>query len=114
MLFAAHILDPRYKISIIANIMPDQSNAVLSIVKKYITTKWPSVAEIKTPDLQPLSSIERPNSVSIAHWKAIQNKQARDREAGLQAAMSELDRWLQSKPLDWDTTVNNDPDFLRT
>ena len=27
--------------------------------------------------------------------------------------MSELDRWLESKPLDWDTTVNNDPDFLR-
>lgn len=27
--------------------------------------------------------------------------------------MSELDRWLQSAPSDWDTTLNNDPDFLR-
>jgi hypothetical protein len=27
--------------------------------------------------------------------------------------MSELDRWLQSAPLDWDECVNNDPDFLR-
>ena len=72
MLFAAHILDPRCKISMIANMMPDRSDAVLSMVKKYMTTEWPSVAEIKTPDLQALVSIERPDGVSIAHWKAIQ------------------------------------------
>jgi hypothetical protein len=29
MLFAAHTLDPRYRISMIANMMPDQCNAVL-------------------------------------------------------------------------------------
>jgi hypothetical protein len=39
MLFVAYILDPCYKISIIANIIPDQFNAVLSMVKKYITTE---------------------------------------------------------------------------
>jgi len=47
--------------------MPDQSNTVLGIVKKYMTTEWPSVAEIKTPDLQPLPSTERPDGVLITH-----------------------------------------------
>ncbi|CZR51456.1 uncharacterized protein PAC_01332 [Phialocephala subalpina] len=85
MLFAAHILDPRCKISMITNMMPDQSDAVLGMVKKYMTTEWPSIAEIKTPDLQPLPSAERPDGNPTP----------------------------QSAPLDWGTTLNNDPDFLR-
>jgi hypothetical protein len=113
MLFAAHILDPRCKTSMIADMMPDQRDAIVSMVKKYMITEWPALAEVQILGLQPEPFIERPNGMSIAHWKAIQNKHARDREAGLQAAISELDRWLQSAPLDWDEHVNNDPDFLR-
>ncbi|KAH8589123.1 ribonuclease H-like domain-containing protein, partial [Bisporella sp. PMI_857] len=113
MIFAAHILDPRCKTSMIADMMPGQCDTIISMVKKYMITEWPALAEVQIPDLQPVPFIERPDGMSIAHWKAIQNKHARDREAGLQAAISELDRWLQSAPLDWDERVNNDPDFLR-
>jgi hypothetical protein len=113
MIFVAHILDPRCKTSMIADMMPGQCDTIISMVKKYMITEWPALAEVQIPDLQPVPFIERPDGMSIAHWKAIQNKHARDREAGLQAAISELDRWLQSAPLDWDERVNNDPDFLR-
>jgi len=74
MLFTAYILDPRYKTSMITTMMPEKSEEILRIVKKYMTTKWPSLTEINMPDLQPKASTERPDGVSIIHWKAIQNK----------------------------------------
>jgi hypothetical protein len=71
MLFTAYILDPCCKISMIINMMLNQSDVVLDIVKKYMTTKWLSVTEIKTLDLQLLPSTKRPDRVLITHWKAI-------------------------------------------
>ncbi len=94
MLFIAYILDPRYKTSIIMTMMPEKSEEILRMVKKYMTTEWPSLTEINMLDLQPKASTERPDGVSIIYQKAIQNKQAQDQEAGLQARISKLDRWL--------------------
>jgi hypothetical protein len=52
MLFAAHILDPRCKTSMIADMMPDQRDAIVSVVKKYMITEWPALAEVhETPFL---------------------------------------------------------------
>ena len=76
----------------IADMMPDQRDATVCIVKRYMITEWPALAEVQIPDLQPVPFIERPDGTSIAHLKAIQNKHARNRGAGLQAAISELDR----------------------
>ncbi len=70
-LFAVYILDPRYKTSMITTIMLEKSEEILRMVKKYITTKWPSLTEINMPDLQPKASTERPNGVSIIYQKAI-------------------------------------------
>jgi hypothetical protein len=53
-IFAAHILDPRCKTSVIADMMPDQRDAIVSMVKKYMITEWPALAEVQIPDLQPV------------------------------------------------------------
>lgn len=76
----------------IADMMPDQRDAIVSMVKKYMISEWLALAEVQIPDLQPVPFVERPDGMSIAHYKAIQNKHTRDREAGLQAVISELDR----------------------
>ncbi len=67
MLFVAHILDPRYKTSIITTMILEKLEEILRIVKKYITTKWPSLIEINMPDLQPEASTKRPDGVSIIY-----------------------------------------------
>ena len=67
MLFTAHILDPRYKTSMITTIILEKSEEILRIVKKYIMTKWPSLIEINILDLQPKASTKRPNGVSIIY-----------------------------------------------
>ncbi len=71
MLFVAYILDPRYKTSMIVTMIPEKSEEILRMVKKYMMTKWPSLVEINILDLQPEPSTEQPDGVSIIHWKAI-------------------------------------------
>jgi hypothetical protein len=51
--------------------------------------------------------------MSIAYWRMLLEQRQKDRDAGLQAATSELDRWLRSEPLALDLTTRRDPDFLR-
>ncbi len=67
MLFTAYILDPRYKTSIITTMILEKSEEILRIVKKYITTKWPSLTEINILDLQPKASTKWPNGVLIIY-----------------------------------------------
>jgi hypothetical protein len=40
MLFAAYILDPRYKASMITIMMPNQRDKLLTMAKKYMITEW--------------------------------------------------------------------------
>jgi hypothetical protein len=51
--------------------------------------------------------------MSLAQWKAIQNKKAKDAEAMALQPMSELLRWLSLEPLEYTKQSSKDPDFLR-
>jgi len=118
MIYAAHVIDPRCKASMIKDMMPDTADWVLDNVKKYMKSEWPDLAKSDTPSLVPSSesstSNTRPNGISVAQWKAIQNKKAKEAALGEAQLTSELERWLQSEPLEWSDSVNNHPDFLRT
>jgi len=41
MIFAAHILDPSCKTSLIKDIMPDKFDRIITLVKKYFEAEWP-------------------------------------------------------------------------
>jgi hypothetical protein len=113
MLFAAHILDPCCKASMIAMMMPNQRDELLKMAKEYMITEWPALDEVQLPETPPELGAERPEGMSIAYWRMLLEQRQKDRDAGLQAATSELDRWLRSEPLALDPTTRRDPDFLR-
>jgi hAT family C-terminal dimerisation region len=113
MLFAAHILDPRCKASMIAMMMPNQRVEMLKMVKKYMITEWPALDEVQLPDIQPELDTERPEGMSIAFWRMLLGQRQKVYDAGMQGANSELERWLQSEPLALDPSTRKDPDFLR-
>lgn len=64
------------------------------------STSWQSSAAL--PDT-------RPADISIARWKQLQSKMAQDIQASIAPLASELERWLASKPEEWQTS----PDFVR-
>jgi hAT family C-terminal dimerisation region len=116
MIYAAHILDPRCKALMIKDMMPDQFEEVLDTTREFFKTEWPQLAQQDTPSSSntTLEAPEtRPFGMSLAQWKAIQNKKAKDAEANMALPTSELERWLASEPLDWDPLTNNDPGFIR-
>jgi hypothetical protein len=45
MIYIAHILDPRYKVSMIKEIMPSKYDTILPAVKKYFMTEWPGLTK---------------------------------------------------------------------
>jgi hypothetical protein len=51
--------------------------------------------------------------MSLAQFKAIQNKRVKDEEERVALPSCELLRWLASPPLEWNEVTNNDPDFVR-
>ncbi len=48
-----------------------------------------------------------------AQWKVIQNRKAREAESYTVLAISELNRQLQSPPIEFDELTNQDRDFVR-
>jgi hypothetical protein len=72
MIYAAHILDPRYKVSMIKEMMPSKYNTILPAVKKYFMTEWPGLTK---DNLDPFASLPvtlatpetRPPSISITY-----------------------------------------------
>ncbi|PVH71643.1 hypothetical protein DL98DRAFT_386856, partial [Cadophora sp. DSE1049] len=44
MIYAAHILDPRCKASMIKDMMPAQFDQIIDDVKHYFKTEWPAAA----------------------------------------------------------------------
>ena len=116
LIYAAHILDPRCRGAMIKNMMPDQFDEVIHSATTFFHAEWPQLAKDDTPTLSNTLSNEpttRPFGMSLAQWKAIQNKKAKDDEARISQPTSELLRWLALEPLEWSTQVNNDPDFVR-
>jgi hypothetical protein len=41
MLYAAHILDPRCRTSLIRDMMPDKADSILLAVQRYFKREWP-------------------------------------------------------------------------
>ena len=114
MIYAAHTLDPRCKSSMIQDMMPTEATTVITSVKKYFKEEWPELAKQSTLVSTTSSSPEnRPVGMSGAQWKAIQNRKAREAESHAVLATSELDRWLQSPPIEFDESTNQDRDFVR-
>jgi hypothetical protein len=101
----------------IKDMMADKAERVLTAVKKYFKEEWPETVYTGIPSIssQPLAALPatRPADMSIARWKAIQNKRAQDIAAGTAPLISELDRWLASEPEEWDQNSNDSPDFVR-
>jgi hAT family C-terminal dimerisation region len=95
--------------------IPDQNSEILAKVKKYFKTEWPELATLNATSLTPSQSrpAERPQGVSIAQWKAIQMKKAKEAEAGAAIHTSELERWFATPRMDFDESIAKSPDFLR-
>jgi hypothetical protein len=92
LLYAAHILDPRCRASMIKDMMPDQYD-VIQKATEYFHSEWPELAKDDTLTLSTIESPEpetRPLGMSLAQWKAIQNKKAKDAEARVLQPTSEL------------------------
>ncbi|XP_044723739.1 uncharacterized protein HRG_01635 [Hirsutella rhossiliensis] len=114
MLFAAHILDPRYKTHQLEMMIPDQYSEIMAKVKKYFKTEWPELAALNATNSTMSQSrpAERPQGVSIAQWRAIQMKKAREAETGAAIPISELERWLAAPRIEFDESIAKSPDFL--
>jgi hAT family protein len=113
MIYAAHCLDPRHRASSIKAIMLDKADDVITSIKKYFGREWPEIATTTSPGLTPASNADsRPDGLSISHWKAIQQRREREREASAALATCELDRWLQSVPIEADELSYKDHDFV--
>jgi len=67
MLFAAHILDPRCKASMITIMMPNQRDELITMTKNYMITEWPALGEVQLPDLPPELDPERPEGMLITY-----------------------------------------------
>jgi hypothetical protein len=116
LIYAAHILDPRCKASLIKLMMPDQYDDVIDAATKFFHAEWPELAQEDLPSASDIPSNEpelRPFGMSLAQFKAIQNKKVKDEEERVALPSCELLRWLASPPLEWNEVTNNDPDFVR-
>ncbi len=84
LIYVAYILDPRCKALMIKDMMLDKAEQVLTTVRKYFKLEWPELAKDDVPSVspQPSTSKNRPDGVSLAQWKAIQHKKAKEAEAG--------------------------------
>jgi len=67
MIYAVYILDPRYKTSIIKDILTDQAETTIKVARKYFKTEWPELATISSLNPSLAASIERPLGVSIIY-----------------------------------------------
>lgn len=116
MIYAAHILDPRCKVSIIKNIMPIQFDQIIDDVKDYFKTEWPAVAGKDAPNLEH-SLLElgakRPFGMSIPQWHGVQAKREREAELFVTWAICELDRWIGIDPEEYIEVPRFDPHFIR-
>src|ERR1700733_13737498 len=114
MLYAVYILDPRHRMSSIKALMPNKIDEIHAAASGFLIKEWPELGVTIATASTLLSSMNiRPPGLSIAQWKALQNKQARIVEAGESAPTSELKRWLASPPIDINADIFKNPDFIQ-
>ena len=73
LIYAAYILNPRYKALMIKDMILDKAKQVLTTIRKYFKLEWPELVKDDVPlvSLQPSTLKNRPNSVSLTQQKAI-------------------------------------------
>jgi len=67
MIYAAYILNPYYKTSMIKDILIDQAKTTIEVARKYFKTEWPELAMISSSNPSLVALIERPLGVSIVY-----------------------------------------------
>ena len=67
MIYAAYILNPRYKTLMIKDMLTDQAETTIEVARKYFKTEWPELATISSSNPSLIVLVERPLGVSIAH-----------------------------------------------
>jgi hypothetical protein len=114
MLFAAHTLDPRARMGLIKEMMPDGKEATEQMIRKYFVEEWPELnVDIETTSASMTSPTTRPEGISTAQWKMMEKKRAQVGEATANRPTSEIDQWLQLPPIEADAKSHQDPDFVR-
>lgn len=116
MIYAAHILDPRCRTTVIKLMQQDKSVTILDDTRKYFLKEWPALmaqsVQLEDGGNEKILT-ERPFNMGPGQWAVLQQAQA---QAGLQfeaQLVSELDRWWQSETIDFNAIHSSDPDFLR-
>jgi hypothetical protein len=70
MLYAAYILDPRCRTSLIKDMIPDKADSILLAIQRYFKREWPQTGVASTPVIALLLSTAlpetRPASLSVA------------------------------------------------
>jgi hypothetical protein len=114
MIYAAHILDPRCRFTMIKSMMPN-ADEVLKNTKEYFIREFPALALQDAPILlgtTQTSAEGRPSGMSLAQWNLVQSRRAEQVADLITQATSELERWMETVALVWDKHNNNSETFL--
>ena len=93
MVFAGHTLDPRARMGLIKEMMPEKEKAIQQMVRKYFIEEWPALGvNIETTSAPLTSPMTRPEGISTAQWKMIEKKRAQVGEIIANLLISEIDQ----------------------
>jgi hypothetical protein len=110
LLYAAHILDPRYRTEMIKDIMPDQKAEVIQAATEYLCKEWPALLELDAKEADPFADnpmpsicpAVRPATMSLAFFRSLQKKKEAAAAANQTLPTKQLLRWIELEPVEWD------------
>ncbi len=114
MLYAAHILDPRCRLSMIKAMTLNSAN-IIENVKEYFLAEWSALGSQDAPVFigeVESSAANRPPGMSLAQWNLLKSRRDTQIAQLLNQATSELDRWLDTPAIVWDKHTNDSEQFL--
>ena len=119
LLYAAHILDPRYRVESIKEMMPNQVDEVLEAATAYLYKEWPELLEPEDSESLPAAGANtlvieadiKPANMPLAVFRTMQKKKAAALAVNQepQARTKQLQRWINIPTLPWDS----DSDYCR-
>lgn len=117
LLFAAHILDPRYRSEMIKDMMADQKDEVIQAAIEYLCKEWPALLEVDTQEADPfvddpiisVCPSVRPATMSLAVFRSLEKKKEAAAAVNEALPTKQLLRWIELEPVAW----SDDPEFCR-
>lgn len=103
-IFAAHVLDPRFKFTLIREQYGDEADQIIERVKSFFKREYPRTS---LPPVQEQPT-ERPPGMAIHHWQMLQraNRLNRSTSSNLTSQqMDDFDRYLYDDPI----SIASDP-----